>query len=93
MLKKQQTYPILPKPFTKPIIADAAFRPSISPNSVGNEPHNIISGPQFNAPAIIIIREFTSIPLWDVTMNKISANALKNSSTVEPSKALSLKNL
>ena len=33
--------PILPKPFTKPMIADAAFLPSISPNSTGNEPTKI----------------------------------------------------
>lgn len=42
--------PIEPNPLTKPIIADAALRPSISPNSVGNEPHKIISGPQFKIP-------------------------------------------
>ena len=30
--------PIDPNPFTNPIIADAQLRPSISPNSVGNEP-------------------------------------------------------
>jgi len=32
--------PIDPNPFTKPIIADAQLRPSISPSSVGNEPPN-----------------------------------------------------
>lgn len=44
-------------------------------------------------PAIIIITEFTNIPLPEVNMNRTRAIALRNVSTVEPSRELSLKNL
>ena len=85
--------PIEPKPLTKPIIADAQFRPSISPSSLGNDPHKMISGPQFKIPISIIITELTNKPALAVAINKINPIADKNVPTVDPSKHLSLKYL
>jgi len=83
--------PIEPKPLTKPIIADAALRPSISPNSVGKGPANMISGPQFKIPIAIMAIELTNMPMFEVTKNTIRPIALKKIPTVEPSNDLLLK--
>ena len=93
MMGPSMKVPMDPKPLTKPITAEAALRPSISPSSAGNDPQRMISGPQLRIPTTIMTKEFIKRPDPEVATNTIKANALRSVSTVDPRRARSLKNL